>query len=372
MAAIGRNMDRPVIVIPTDDLGAILVAEHATALDGRFLFPHQPSDLPRALASKEGLYRLCRELGVPCPEAVFPSSRDDLEAFLHAAVFPVVVKGAEGWLLPREAGVRSTAIAETPEEVVDIWRRLEGRSTTGLMVQEYIPRHSGQDWIFHGYCDANSECLVAFTGRKLRSYPPYAGPTTLGRCIDNPVLRHQAEELFKAVSYRGIMDLDYRLDLRDGQYKLLDFNPRVGAQFRLFVDEHGIDVVRALHLDLTERRVPPGGMVQGRGFVAEHYDLLASWGYHRSGDLTLRAWLRSLRGVREPAWFALDALAPFLMMGVRFALRGLERAAGRIGWRSPAGRRRPPYRVGRSLYAIRRSRICRKPRSGSTTKRGCS
>jgi hypothetical protein len=31
----------------------------------------------------------------------------------------------------------------------------------------------------------------------------------------------------------------------------LDFNPRVGAQFRLFEDDAGSDVVRALHLDLA-------------------------------------------------------------------------------------------------------------------------
>jgi len=38
------------------------------------------------------------------------------------------------------------------------------------------------------------------------------------------------------------MDLDYRFDKRDGQYKLLDFNPRIGAQFRLLVDDNGLDV----------------------------------------------------------------------------------------------------------------------------------
>jgi D-aspartate ligase len=170
--------------------------------------------------------------------------------------------------------------------------------------------------------------LAGFTGVKVRSYPPYAGPTTLGRCARNEALHRQAEELFKALSYRGIMDLDYRLDLRDGQYKLLDFNPRVGAQFRLFVNDTGIDVVRALHLDLTDRVVPRGRLLEGRAFVVEHYDLLASWGYHHDGGLTLRGWLRSLKGVKEPAWFAADDMAPFLVMCVRFLLRGVQRALG--------------------------------------------
>jgi predicted ATP-grasp superfamily ATP-dependent carboligase len=102
------------------------------------------------------------------------------------------------------------------------------------------------------------------------------------------VLRRKSEELFEALSYRGIMDLDYRLDKRDGQYKLLDFNPWVGSQFRLFEDAGGIDVVRALHLDLTGRPVPHHPQMDGRAFILENHDLLARWVYRRNGVLTPR------------------------------------------------------------------------------------
>jgi D-aspartate ligase len=348
MAALGRRLGRPTILVPTDDLAAILVAEHAAALGEWFVFPRPPASLPRTVASKRGLYHLCKRLGVPCPEAVVPRSRPDVEAFLERARFPVVVKGAEAWLLPG-TGVKSTTLVKTPEQLLDIYERVEGRSGTSVMFQEYIPRDCGEDWIFHGYCDARSECLAGFTGIKLRSYPPHAGPTTLGRCVTNEPLRHQAETLFKLISYRGIMDLDYRFDRRDGQYKLVDFNPRVGAQFRLFEDDAGIDVVRALHLDLTGRPVPHGRPVDGRGFVVEPYDLLASWGYHRDGGLTMRAWLQSLKGIKERAWIAGDDLAPFSVMCLRFLARGVERAlklesAPVADWRTPRYVRGPRRR----------------------------
>jgi D-aspartate ligase len=342
MAELGRRLGRPAILVPTDDLAAILVAEHAAVLEEWFVFPRPPASLPRTVASKWGLYQLCRRLGVPCAEAVIPQSRPEVEAFLERATFPVVVKGAEAWLLPG-SGVKSTTIVKTPKQLFDIYDRVAGRSGTSVMFQEYIPRDCGEDWIFHGYCDARSECLAGFTGVKLRSYPPHAGPTTLGRCAPNEALRRQAEALFKAISYRGIMDLDYRLDRRDGQYKLLDFNPRVGAQFRLFEDDAGIDVVRALHLDLTGRPVPRGRPIDGRGFVVEPYDLLASWGYHRDGGLTMGTWLRSLKGVEERAWIAGDDLAPFSVMCLRFLARGVERAL-RLE-RPPGADWRPPRYV---------------------------
>jgi predicted ATP-grasp superfamily ATP-dependent carboligase len=150
------------------------------------------------------------------------------------------------------------------------------------------------------------------------------GPTTLGKSIANEPLRRQAEDLLLAVNYGGIVDLDVRLDRRDGRYKLLDFNPRIGAQFRLFEDDQGTDVARALYLDLTGRKAPsPRPMVE-RTFVADFHDLAASVGYARSGKLTFREWRRSLRGRKEMAWFSRDDMLPFAAVGVRLMLRVAE------------------------------------------------
>ena len=321
LLAMAERVGSPAIVVPTDDAAAVFIAEHAGKLEDRFYLPRPPAELPRTLASKRGLFQLCQQLGVPCPKAVLPRSRAEVEAFLEDAAFPVVVKGAEPWLLPMGAGVRSTSIVHSPDRLLDLYQRLEEHQLTGLLFQEYIPPEAGEDWFFHGYCDAMSRCLVGFTGRKLRSYPAHAGPTSLGRWVPNEELRHQAEELFQVISYQGIMDLDFRLDRRDGRYKLLDFNPRVGAQFRLFEDDQGIDVVRAMHLDLTGRAVPAGRTRPCRRFVVENHDLLASLAYRRRGELTVGEWGRSLAGVREAAWFAPDDLRPFLMGGARAGLR---------------------------------------------------
>jgi D-aspartate ligase len=351
LTAFAERLEGPAVLVPTDDAAAIFIAEHADELAGPFLFPRPPAGLPRTVASKRELYQLCTRLGVPCPKAVAPTSRAEAEAFLEDAVFPVVVKGAEPWLLPVGGGVRSTTIVDTPEDLLDLFARVEGHQATGLLFQEYIPPDAGQDWFFHGYCDDASDCLVGFTGRKLRSYPAHAGPTSLGSWEPNEELARQAQELFRAVSYRGIMDLDYRLDRRDGRYKLLDFNPRVGAQFRLFEDDLGIDVVRAMHLDLTGRAVPAGRPRPGRRFVVETHDPLASLAYRRRGELTVGEWGRSLAGVREAAWFAPDDLRPFLMVGARAVLR---RALSRRRPRSPGAGNpvAPRYVPGRRAQRV--------------------
>jgi D-aspartate ligase len=327
---IAERLGRRSVLVPTDDVAAVFIAEHQPDLEHTFILTRLPAGLPRRLCNKLELHKLCRKLGIPTPATMVPRSLDDVLAFIETAVFPVVLKAAEAHRLPN--GAPSVAIARTPHELIAAYRLAESPHCANLILQEYIPRDA-EDWIFHGYRNPGTDCLVAFTGRKLRSWPPFAGPTTLGVCQHNATLLKQSEDLLRPLEYAGIMDLDYRLDKRDGQYKLLDFNPRIGANFRMFEDASGLDVVQAMHLDLTGRGVKPEPATEGRTLLVESHDFFASVGYMRQGALTPKRWWHSLRGNTELAWFTADDPAPFFVMWFRLLFRKLGSTFRRGGHR---------------------------------------
>jgi D-aspartate ligase len=327
MATIGKALNRPMILVPTDDGAAVFIAEHANELRQSFLFPHLPAALPGQLTNKSSLYDLCKRFGVPCPENVFPKSIEDVHEFIERAIFPVIFKATSQWR-PRNI-VSTTLFVKTPEELLAIYRDVQSEQRPNVMFQEYIP---GDDWILHGYCSQKSNCFLPFTGRKLRSYPPFAGFTTLGMSVTNEQLASQTQSFVRAIGYSGIMDIDYRFDKRDDKYKLLDFNPRVGANFRMFDDQEGINVVRALHLDLTDRCIRRSPLVESRVFIVEPYDLAACYCYWRSGDLTIRELQSSFLGSREFAWFNWRDPLPFLSMSIRLLLRVVSRLVSAV-WR---------------------------------------
>src|SRR6266566_290992 len=322
--AIGDAMQRRAVLLPTDDRSSVFVAEHAQSLGSRFLFPHLPPELPRLLANKRSLYVLCHRIGIPCPEYAVPTGMDQVHEFIARASFPVVVKAGEHSHCLKNR--RSGCVVETPEELLALFGP-DGSLLQNIILQEYIP---GEDWIFHGYSNPLTDCFVGFTGRKLRSHPPFAGTTTLGVSMLNEPLREQTEAMLKVIGFCGIVDLDYRRDERDGRYKLLDFNPRVGANFRMFEDHAGIDVVRALHLDVTGRTVKSSPMIEGRTFIVELHDILASVTYLRRGEMTIRSWLRSLSGKRELAWWSWNDPLPFLAMVARLLFRAGNRGVRTI------------------------------------------
>lgn len=324
---VAESVGGRAVLIPTSDATAMFVAENAAELQQHFLFPNPGPSLIRSLASKREMYFLAKRLGIPTAETVFPKSRAEVVEHSKSARFPLMLKGilsqANGRAAKRMFIVRDAA------ELLRLYDENEDPANPNFMLQEYIPGGDDTVWMFNGYFNSASDCLVGFTGKKIRQYPVYTGLTSLGICLRNDVVLERTRTFMKAAGYKGILDIGYRYDARDGEYKVLDINPRVGATFRLFVGENGMDVVRAMYLDLTGQRVEAAPAPEGRKWIVEDCDLVSCVRYFRDGKLRIGEWIRSHKGIQETALFAADDPLPALWMGLR-DLRIL--AGGLLGW----------------------------------------
>ena len=304
---IARGIGGRPLLVPTTDQGAIWVAEHAAELQEAYCFPRQEAALVRLLSEKHRMQELASRSGVPTAQTLAPSSREDVERFLETAVFPVVAKAIDADRLRQYAGGTKFVI-HTARELLDLCSKIQDWQEPAFLIQEFIP---GEDWMFDGYFDRNSDCLFGLTGKKIRRFPVNVGVTSLGICLRNETVEATTAQFMKAIGYSGLLDIGYRFDRRDGKYKVLDVNPRIGCTFRLFTAEDGTDVARALYLDMTGQEVPATRAVEGRKWIVEDFDLVSSL---RDRSVSLRDWLRSFRGVQEAACFAWDDPLPFLMM----------------------------------------------------------
>lgn len=321
-----RRIGERVLLIPVDDASAIFVADHAAALRERFVFPEPPPGLVRRLSSKAGMHELCSRHGIPTPLTVPVENEAALGAAAERLGLPLMLKRDKGWLPEPRRGPKM-ALVRDPALLGPTFDEMRAAPTSNLIAQEYVPGGPETVWMFNGYFDAGSRCRFAASGRKLRQYPVRTGPTTLGLCTENRAVIDAARRLLERVGYRGIVDIGYRYDSRDGLYKLLDVNPRIGSTFRLFAAADGTDVVRALYRDAAGEPAPAAAAVEGRRWLVENYDLVASAQQVLEGDLRPLRWLRSLRGIDETAWLDREDLLPFAAMAGYTARSALRRAA---------------------------------------------
>lgn len=310
---------RPVLY-PMDDAGALLLAAHGAPLAEVARFPGVDPTAPARVADKEQLAELCRRAGVGCPETRVPTRPEEVRAAVADLGLPLIAKWSRPWLLRRGGGLKSTTVVTRAAEAERLFTR-RAEAGCSLLLQRMIAPTPGGDRFFHGYFTRADEsadgfdrgpadgfdlgpgtdggpvvCRFGAAGRKDLAWPREAGLTARGTWLPDPEIEAAACLVVQAAGFTGVVDLDFRFDPASGRYALLDFNPRLGAQFRLFTDPAGLDVPRAVHLDLSGRTIPPLASRPGRRLCVETYDPLGA--LNPSGEV-------------ERAWFARDDLAPF-------------------------------------------------------------
>lgn len=312
LAEASDKLGRKSVLIPTTDLYARFVSRRRTILEKSFLFQECNPDLVNSLCSKQSMHALASGHDVPTAKTFVPTSLMSVHEYIKGALFPLVVKAVD-WTQTNGRPSAKSIIMRSSAELIKNGSFNNSGEFPNIMLQEYIGGSGTVDWMFNGYFDHQSNCLFYSTGKKLRQAPIYTGYSTLGECSVNQVVHETSVKFLRDIGYRGIVDIDYRYDPRDELYKILDVNPRVGATFRLFAGRCGLDVVRAMYLDVTGQKVPDDSQVDGRKWIVEDSDLRSAYEGFRNGDFTLRSYLGSFRGVREGAWMAFDDPSPSLM-----------------------------------------------------------
>ncbi|MEU0002850.1 ATP-grasp domain-containing protein [Streptomyces sp. NPDC006314] len=320
---VADRIARPAVLVPLDDASAIAVGRMRDDLAPSYLLPPMPCTLAERVADKEELAAVCASADVPHPVTLVPDSPARAADATRRLGLPVVAKWSRPWLLPAGSGLRSTVLVRSEHQARELYLRTE-EAGSRLLLQAYLPPGRDRDWFFHGYADHSGTVRAGGPGRKHLAWPRGAGLTAVGCWTPNPQVQALSERLTGGLGYRGVFDLDFRRCGATGRYHLLDFNPRPGAQFRLFADSAGLDVVRALHLDLTGRPLPDGAPLAGRAFVVENYAPLTA--------------LRPAPDGRELAWYAPDDRAPGWAMWALWSRHVSRRLRERLGATAPAPR----------------------------------
>jgi predicted ATP-grasp superfamily ATP-dependent carboligase len=87
----------------------------------------------------------------------------------------------------------------------------------------------GPDSLFYNYTvyiDRQGNPAAELGMKKLRKSPPFFGVCRVGEVVEVNELREPTLELLSHVGWRGMASAEYKLDPRDGRYRLIDINAR--------------------------------------------------------------------------------------------------------------------------------------------------
>ena len=207
-----------------------------------------PKDQDHQIAYDKYLtYLQCQKIDLPTPRTYIISSQNELTTKSLVIGFPLIIKSRIGSGV--ETGLR---IVNNPSELESCFNEIQNRNKDGdsgpalLIMQEFIP---GQ---------IHDACLVADKGKiqailtQVRHwmYPPSGGVGAINYTTINHDLIKLAEKLIDSLNWSGPAQVEFKLDERDHQYKLIEINPKLWGTLDLSI-QSGVNftaIIRDINL----------------------------------------------------------------------------------------------------------------------------
>ena len=307
------------VLYPTRDETVAAIARHRRELSTLFRVPTPGWDVIALADDKRNTYDVAQRLEIPIPRSSTPGS---IEAF-----DPVAEPGP--WAI--KPAIKERFIYETKKkawraddehQLRDAFQRAaEIVGPDEVIIQELIPGDGRHQVAYCALCD-HGRTVAEMTVRRLRQHPPEFGrASTFAESVELPEVAASARRFLQAMRCHGLVEVEFKLDPRDGRYKLLDVNVRTWGYHTLGACA-GVDFPYLLYRSATGQPVPSVHARPGVGWVRLLTDVPTALGEIWAGRLSSREYLRSLIHVRSEAVFSLRdplpglaelALVPYLL-----------------------------------------------------------
>jgi D-aspartate ligase len=296
------------VLYPTREEHVAGFSRHRSELCKVFRVPTPRWEIVQWAWDKRNTYRLAQELSIPTPVTKYLSGTEQL-CELNGLAPPFAIKPAikEHFVYATKAKAWCANDRTELKSLVGKAAKLVGSGE--VMVQEMIPGSGMQQYSYCAFF-ANGQAVGKMVARRRRQHPLQFGrASTYVETVDIPVLEELSERFLRAINYYGLVELEYKLDPRDSQYKLLDVNARTWGYHSIGV-RAGVDFSYMLYADQVGLPVQTCRSNSGVGWVRMTTDVPAALMALLAGELDLKSYFQSLRNCAVEAVFSREDPLP--------------------------------------------------------------
>lgn len=295
------------VLFPTRDELVAAFSRNRAALSEQFRVPTPEWEITKWAWNKWNTYSMAQELGIPIPRTWCPRTLEDIDKI--DAEFPLGVKPSvkEDFFYATKAKAWR---ANSREELKDLFQRASGHvGVNEVLVQEIIPGDGSCQFSCCMFIK-DGAAIGTMEAQRWRQHPPEFGrAATFVESIDLPIIEEPTLRFLRAMKYYGLAEVEYKLDPRDGKYKLLDVNARTWG-FHALGSPAGVDFSYMLYADQVGEQVENCRGHSGVGWIRMVTDIPTSVQGICAGRLELRIYLRSLRDFKIESVFSAEDVLP--------------------------------------------------------------
>jgi predicted ATP-grasp superfamily ATP-dependent carboligase len=243
------------VIFPTRDETVATLSRHRDDLAPFYRVPTPAWSTIEAAWDKRETYRLAGKLGIPFPRAYTIRSIAEIDNL--EIDFPVALKPAI-----KEHFIYATkAKAWRASNLDELRRRFrEASALIGadeVIVQELIPGDGSEQFAYCAFFK-NGRDLASMVAQRRRQHPSELGrASTYVETVSVPEVEELATRFLTAVDYYGLVEVEFKRDSRNGEFKLLDVNARTWGYHSIGAAA-GLDFPSLLYDDQVGEMVATG------------------------------------------------------------------------------------------------------------------
>lgn len=215
-----------VIVFTTRDEEVHLLARYADILPFNILYYRNSSQMVRCLDDKVLANELAQSCGLTTPRS-YPIKRKEAPDKFR---FPGIIKPTA--IPPKGFPDKNLLVEDTDalHSALDTYPCLINRS----ILQEYIPGGDDQVYQCTALIGKKGDMLGSIEIRKLRQYPVGRGIACFAHTLRHKELSDLCGILAKKSGITGLISVEFKKDMRDGQWVFIEANLRMPGYNSLF------------------------------------------------------------------------------------------------------------------------------------------
>lgn len=313
------------VLLAASDEGLKMIAMNRSNLAERFLLDASDTNAQLQMLDKLSTYQAAREAGVPTPKFWSVRTVDEAEEARSSMQFPIIVKPHHSYLFESRHKRKYIEIDDF-DGLADALSEIRACGTEALLMEK-IPGPDHLLCSYYTYIDESGAALFDFTKRVIRRYPKNMGLATYAVTDYVPELKDLSLRLFHHVGLRGIGNVEFKRDERDGQLKLIECNARFTAADKL-MRKSGLDLAWFVYSRIVGLPLPDMSRFEvGCRMWDPIRDFMAFRELTNLDELTVPEWLKSImRPTCLPVYSVGDPLPSLYSL----ASKGLKLVPSRI------------------------------------------
>ena len=334
------------VIFPTRDADMLFLDRFRAELEPFYRLAVPPKRVLSRVMDKSGVSQTAVDAGIPIPRTTAVRDSAQLGRAVETVGLPCVIKPissvhwrqGNNW---NRVGARKAFRTTNFEELQQLYERVR-TVCSGVLLQEWIPGADDQLAVWGGYVCGQSAPLAYFTAKKIVQSPPGFGTGCVVESDFIPDLLDPSVRLCRALDYHGIAEIEYKLDPRDGKFKLIEINTRHWDWHELG-RACGVNLTWTAYRSLISSTIRPMAPMPRRvQWVAEDAFFMHVWSSIYGRDFRwLRPWI-SMTGRRMFSIFSWRDPMPFFryfsttlvprIAGAAFRKMWAKRSPGRNYW----------------------------------------